>query len=93
MGEQDVVVVKPLISRAPLKKVGQIVFPELEKILVDIFCDQHQFYIYGGQEMIYVFENAFNHYHINFSSMYAYAARRGKKVLLKEFIEENVLNE
>ena len=60
--------------------------------MVDIFCDQHQFYIYGGQEMIYIFENAFNHFNINFGSMYAYSARRGKKALLKVFDEENVLN-
>ena len=93
MGELDVVVVKPLVSRAPLIKVGQIVFPELEKILVDIFCDNHQFYIYGGQEMINIFENAFHHYNINYSSLYAYAARRGKKDLIKSFIKENVLDE
>ncbi len=93
LGQEGVVVVKPLVSRAPLMKKNQIVFPALEKILVDIFCDQHQFYIYGGQEMITIFENAFHHYNINFSSLYAYATRRGKKILLKTFIEENVLND
>jgi len=42
--------------------------------------------------MIYIFENAFNHFNINFGSMYAYSARRGKKALLKVFDKENVLN-
>ncbi len=93
LGEPNAVVVKPLVSRAPLITGEQIVFPALEKILVDIFCDQHQFYIFGGQEMINIFEHAFHHYSLNFSSMYAYASRRGKKALLKKFVEENVLNE
>lgn len=92
MGEQDVVVVKPLVSRAPLIKVEQIAFPELEKILVDIYCDQHQFYIYGGQEMINIYENAFDHYNINLSSLNAYAARRGKKDLIKSFMKENMFD-
>jgi len=93
MGEPDVVVVRPLVSRAPLIKGEQIVFPELEKILVDIFCDNHQFYIYSGQEMINIYESAFHHYNINYSSLYAYAARRGKKDLIKDFIEENIFDE
>ena len=92
MGEQDVIVVKPLVSRAPLKKVEQIAFPELEKILVDIYCDQQQFYIYGGQEMINIYENAFDHYNINLSSLNAYAARRGKKDLIKSFMKENIFD-
>jgi len=92
LGELNAVLVKPLVSRAPLIKGKQIVSPSLEKILVDVFCDQHQFYIFGGQEMINIFEHAFHHYSINFSSMYAYATRRGKKVLLKKFVEEKVLN-
>lgn len=90
LGSEDAVVLKPLVSRAPIKKEGKFVFPSLEKILVDVFCDQHQFYVYGGHEMIVIFENAFNSYHINPGSMYSYAERRGKKRLLIEFMEENV---
>lgn len=92
LGEQDVVVVKPLVTRAPVFNEEQLVFPELEKILVDIFCDDHHFYIYGGHEMIIIFENAFNNYSINYSSLYGYAARRGKKDLLKKFIDNKVFN-
>lgn len=91
-GSQDAIVIKPLVSRAPLLTTETLIFPSLEKILVDIFCDRHQFYVFGGQEMIVIFENAFHLYKINMSSLYAYADRRGKKKLLMEFIGESVLD-
>jgi hypothetical protein len=93
LGEDDAVLIKSLISRPPIKKYKKIVVPELEKVLVDIFCDQHQFFMFWGQEMIYIFENAINLYNINFTSMYAYADRRGKREELKRFIELNIIEE
>jgi hypothetical protein len=93
LGSKDAVVLKPLVSRAPIQKDGIFAFPALEKILVDIFCDQHQFYVYGGHEMIVIFENAFNSYHINLGSMYNYAGRRGRRGLIRAFIEEHVKHE
>lgn len=93
VGSEDAIVLRPLVSRSPLIKDDGISFPSIEKILVDIFCDQHQFYAYGGSEMIFIFEKAFDLCKINFSSLYAYAERRGKKNLLMEFIETEVVNE
>ena len=90
MGEDDVVLIKSLISRPPLTKIKKVVIPELEKVLVDIFCDQHQFYMFGGREMIHIFENAMRLYNINYTSMYAYADRRGKRSTLKRFIQEEI---
>jgi len=91
LGEDDVVLIKSLVSRSLLTKAGNIAVPELEKVLVDIFCDQHQFFMFGGQEMIYIFENAIDQYNINFTSMYAYAERRGKREMLKNFIHDKII--
>ncbi len=91
LGEDEVVLIKPLVSRPLLTKTERIVVPDLEKILVDIFCDRHQFFMFGGQEMIYIFENAIHHYNINFTSLYAYAARRGKREVIKSFIQDKII--
>ena len=90
LGEDDVLLLKPIISRPPVTLSGKIYVPELEKMLVDIYCDQDHFFMFGGQEMIYIFENAIRQYNINYTSIYAYAERRGKKELLKKYIEEKV---
>lgn len=91
MGEDDVVLIKPLVSRPPLFENKKIIVPELEKVLVDIFCDKHQFFMFGGQEMIYIYENAINHYNINFTSLYAYADRRGKREIIENYIKDKII--
>ncbi|MBN2778322.1 MAG: hypothetical protein JXR36_11800 [Bacteroidales bacterium] len=91
LGEDDVVLIKPLLSRPPLTANKKIAIPELEKVLVDIFCDQHQFFMFGGQEMIYIYENAINHYNINFTTLYAYADRRGKRETIENYISDKIL--
>jgi hypothetical protein len=93
VGGTNAIVLRPLVSRSPAITENEITFPSLEKILVDIFCDQHQFYAYGGHEMEIIFENAFRLYNINFSSLLAYADRRGRKRIIRDFIEEYVLFE
>jgi len=91
LGEQNVLIIKPFISRSPVVIVDKISFAKLEKILVDIYCDTHQFYIFMGQEIINIYENAFRHYNINIGSLYNYALRRGKKKQIEEFIQNNIL--
>lgn len=93
IGGNNVIVLRPMVSRSPVIVDGGITFPALEKILVDIFCDQHQFYAFGGHEMEIIFENAFQLFNINLSSLFAYASRRGKKKKIREFINEHVLYE
>jgi len=91
LGEQNVLIIKPFISRSPVAVFDEIPFAKLEKILVDIYCDPHQFFIYMGQEMINIYENAFRHYNINIGSLHNYALRRGKKKQIEEFIQNNIL--
>ena len=48
----------PLITQPPKIKVKGVVCAKLEKILVDIFSDEDQFFIFHGQEMINICDNA-----------------------------------
>jgi len=64
--------------------------PTLEKILVDLFTEQHLFYYLQGGEMIHIFENALNNYTINFTKLFSYAKRRNKEYDLKQFITNHM---
>lgn len=87
--EYEVLIVNPLITRAPTQKIESIKVPTLEKILVDVFCDKVTLYSYKGEELINIFDNAFNKYSINFSKLLYYVRRRKRENSLKEFITNN----
>ena len=61
--------------------------PTLEKILVDIVCDEDFSYLQGG-EWYYMIETAATQYSINKSRLLRYAGRRGKKKLIENKLEE-----
>jgi len=84
------IVLKPLLSQAPIKEVSNIKVSSLEKMLVDLFVDEQTFYAYQGQEIVYVFEKAIQLYHLDYSRLFSYAARRKKKKALQQFIKENI---
>lgn len=86
----EAVVIKPMISRSPLQTVEEIPSPALEKILVDIFCDEIIFYAYQGKEMINIYNHALKKYSINFSMMFNYAGRRKRLGALKVFMQKNL---
>lgn len=74
------VVIKRLITRSPVAVVAaktvKVTMPELEKILVDLYCDSKLFYFYQGPELGHIYENAVKKYTINFTKLFGYAARR-----------------
>ena len=84
--EEDSVIVRNLISRSPGKKVDHIKLASIEKILVDIFCDQHIYYLYSDREQRWIFENILAIYNINFSTLMNYAERRKRHKDLKEYL-------
>lgn len=43
-------IVKPLISEAPLQSISNINTITIEKILVDLYCDDYLFHFYQGSE-------------------------------------------
>lgn len=88
------IVIKKLITRSPISKQtvnkNQVAFPQLEKILVDLFSDEKLFYFYQGSEMTYLFENAIKRYSINYTRLFSYAKRRDREEELKTFLNNNL---
>ena len=88
------VVIKKLITRSPIGKRTEnklkISTPLLEKILVDLFAGEKLFYFYQGSELMHIYENAINHYTINFTKLFSYAKRREREQEIKSFIIENM---
>lgn len=83
---KEIIIIKSLITEAPLISVKGIKTASIEKMLVDIFCDEILFSAQQGSEMRTIFETAFTKYTINQSKMLRYANRRRKKESFNEFI-------
>lgn len=81
------VVVKNMVTEAPIETVEGVNVPLLEMILVDLFCDKRLFKAYQGNELAHIYKNIFSQYSINKTKMIRYAARRGKKPEIEEFIK------
>jgi hypothetical protein len=72
------IIVKDLITKAPVQTIDKIPTAPLEKILVDIFSDKDLFITFQGSELDMIFQTAFEKYTINKSKLFRYAKRRGK---------------
>ncbi|MDE5808922.1 MAG: hypothetical protein K2H59_01410 [Muribaculaceae bacterium] len=79
---KEAFVVKPLISESPIMEIRGVKTPRLEKILVDILCDDDKDYLHGN-EWYRIFENAHNMYYINRSMLLRYASRRNAKTIIE----------
>lgn len=80
---KESIIIKNLVSRAPVKKTDQICLPKLEKILVDLFCEADLFAPFQESELDQIFHYASEFYIINWKTAAYYTDRRGKT---KEFI-------
>lgn len=87
VNEKKVFIVKPLISEAPTQNLNGVETATIEKMLVDIFCDDVIFSAQQGAEMRTIFKEAFTKYTINQSKMLRYADRRRKKEELNQFVK------
>ncbi len=79
LGRHDAVVVKTLVSEAPLSGPQGDRRPTLEKLLVDLVADQDLFFFLQGVELWNVYQNAGAKYLIHIDRLLRYAARRGRK--------------
>lgn len=70
------IVVKKLVSQAPLLHNKNLIIPKLEKILIDLLAEKDFYYPYQGQELENIYKNAFNDYKISLKSLNRYAERR-----------------
>lgn len=85
------IIVKQLISQAPLNKEQEIIIPRLEKLLVDLVTEQE---LYNAQqsELDHIYSTVKRIYNINQSSLLRYAGRRNRRkeveALFKKHSEE-----
>ena len=83
----DSIIVLPLVSEAPVQKQDNISISTLEKILVDIFCDENIFAAQQGNEKAVIFNEAFKQYTINTSKLLRYATRRTKRTEMENYLK------
>ncbi|MBP7764202.1 MAG: hypothetical protein KA113_03325 [Syntrophaceae bacterium] len=88
LGSRDAIVVKPLVSEAPLQEADTLTLPTLEKILVDLVSDAETFFFLQGHEMINIFANALGKYTVNTDRLLRYAKRRNKKEVLQRILNQ-----
>ena len=72
------IVVKPLISQAPLVDFSGLSMPRLEKVMVDISGDV-EFGFAQGAELSTIFENLLSTFDVNYKALYRYADRRARR--------------
>lgn len=84
----EAIIVKPLLSEAPLLQAGKIPTATPEKILVDILSEPQLFTAQQG-ELERIFENAFSETLIHQNRMLRYARRRKREKEVLRFIPEN----
>ena len=85
--EKDAVIIKQLVTEAPVQNIKDVTTTTIEKMLVDIFCDDIIFSAQQGSEMKNIFNEAFNKYTVNENRLLRYADRRRKKELLIKYLK------
>jgi len=83
---KDIYIVKTLVSEAPIQEINGICTVTLEKMLVDIFCDEILFAAQQGAEMRTIFNEALTKYTVNRNKMLRYADRRKKKECFSNYL-------
>ena len=88
--EKESWIVKSLVSEAPIQNLSGVPTTTIEKMLVDLFCDNITFDAQQGSEMKSIYKEASEKYVINESKMLRYADRRRKKKELKEYFFSSI---
>ena len=93
LNNEKIIVVKPIVQKAPLMNNIFEKYPTIEKIMVDLYVDK--LYIqYQGKELEYIYKNIFSKYDINLKKLFSYASIRTDIEKYKKFIKRlNVIND
>jgi len=89
---RDHVIVRTLISQSPLMEMDRVKIPKLEKIMVDLFTDVKLFELIQGRESTIVYQNLFDTYAINWSTLKRYAMRRNKWNDFRNYLTSKIKN-
>lgn len=81
---EECIIVKPLVTEAPIVIMNGVPCPSLEKVLVDILADSDLEYLRGA-EYQHVFNTAVSEYVISESRLRRYARRRGVDAIIQSF--------
>lgn len=84
--EKENLIVKSLVTEAPLQKIAGLNTVTIEKMLVDIFSDELIFSAQQGSEMKTIFLEALSKYSVNENRMLRYADRKGKKESFRNYL-------
>ncbi|MCD8386961.1 MAG: hypothetical protein LUD17_08735 [Bacteroidales bacterium] len=86
IGEPSIVV-RPLMSQAPVKKYGdKSLRSSLEKLLVEAVCDD-DFEVWHGYQALRLYDTAMDRYSVNLPRLMRYASRRNRKEEISKIIE------
>jgi len=80
------IIVKPLVSQAPLINFGGINMPSLEKLIVDVTGDV-EFPFAQGAELYTLFENLLASFAVNYKTLYRYADRRARRSQVEDIVK------
>lgn len=80
------IIVKPLVTEAPLALDGKVPVPTLEKLLVDTRVDADFYYLHG-YENLEMLRTAISHYDVNQTRLLRYADRRNAKDSIQKDLE------
>ena len=82
------IIIKNLVTDAPLQKINDLKIPTLEKIIVDLILDVEILSEYQGRDLESIIENAYQFHSIQEDKLLRYASRRGKKAFIEQFIKK-----
>lgn len=86
------IIVKPLVTEAPLALDGKVPVPTLEKLLVDTRVDADFYYLHG-YENLEMLRTAISHYDVNRNRLLRYADRRNAKDSIQKDLETIMNND
>ncbi|RLL91422.1 hypothetical protein BG32_04960 [Mesotoga sp. HF07.pep.5.2.highcov] len=89
-GLPELLIVKNLVTQSPITSVDDVPISSLEKILVDVFCDEQVYDYIQGDMTVELFEEAFERFAIDQSVLRRYASRRGRWRRIREFVTDNI---
>ena len=80
---EGVIILKHLISEAPIQEIDNTLVPTIEKLLVDMTIDT-KLYAAQQSEIEFIYANVFKNYEINKNKMKRYAYRRNRENEIEE---------
>jgi len=89
-GIHDVIVIRPLISEAPVQEVDGVITVTIEKILVDLFCEDVCLEPFGGSQMLEIFTGAFERFTVNRTRLLRYASRRNRREVMEDWLQRGL---